>query len=428
MIKALFALIIAGLAAAAIMIPASVPPALREPVAVNPPAVSVCPVDEGSGRNTTVGIVATVDAEGQFTAFAGGSPAGSTSFETGVSGAAAIPLVDVAPTGVAAGLVELPVTEAASASLVVGTESLALESCLTSPAPQTLLGGGSSISGEEFEVQLMNPYSGEALVELTVVSESGIESASQLQAIAVPSRSSAVIDLDEILPGREAMAVTVDIVQGSVMAVGRLTSGTDSAIWNAVPPAQDWFLPIPTGSLGEIVIMSGAATEVEYQIDLYGPTGLTEAFQAGAIPPRGTTVVDAPETEGGASAVRVVSAQPVAVFLRTIGDNGVGFTTGSSTPATRWLLPGAGLGSGTGGRMVIVNTGLEETTATITAVRDASVAQQVTVPAGIVIEFPAVEGGADAYTLSGDGLVVASWATLTGTASAFSAGVPLVDE
>jgi hypothetical protein len=173
--------------------------------------------------------------------------------------------------------------------------------------------------------------------------------------------------------------------------------------------------------------MSGAATEVEFQIDLYGANGLTEAFQAGVIPPRGTTVVDAPQN-GGASAVRVVSAQPVAVFLRTIGDAGVGFTTGSSTPATRWLLPAAGLGPGVGGRMVIVNTGLDEVTATITAVRDASVAQQVTVPAGTVIEFPAVEGGADAYTLSGDGLVVASWATLTGTASAFSAGVPLVDE
>jgi len=428
MIKALLALIIAGLAAVVIMTPAPLPPALRAPVAVDPPAVSVCPVDEGSGLNTTVGIVATVDAEGRFTAFAGGSPAGEASFETGVSGAAAIPLVDVAPIGVAAGLVELPVSEAASASLVVGAESLAHESCLTSPAPQTLLGGGSSVSGEEFEVQLMNPYSGEALVDLTVVSESGIESASQLQAIAVPSRSSAVIDLDEVLPGRQSLAVTVDSLQGSVMAVGRLASGTDSALWNAVPPAQDWFVPIPTGSLGDIVIMSGAATEVEFQIDLYGANGLTEAFQAGSIPPRGTTVVDAPESEAGPSAVRVVSAQPVAVFLRTIGDTGVGFTTGSSTPATRWLLPAAGLGPGVGGRLVIVNTGLDEVTATITAVREASVAQQITVPAGTVIEVPAVEGGADAYTVSGDGLVVASWATLTGTASAFSAGVPLVDE
>jgi hypothetical protein len=427
MTKAIFALVVAVFAAVVVSMPA---PAARQAgpsVAVNPPSVSVCPVDEGSGRNTTVAVAATVDGEGQFTAFAGGASAGSAPFETGAAGAVAIPLLDVAPIGVAAGLVELPGGEAASASLVVGSESVAFESCLTTPAQQTLLAGGSTTSGQDFDVQLMNPYSGEALVDLTVVSESGIESATQLRAIAVPSRSSVVIDMDELLPGRESLAVTIETSSGSVMAAGRLTAGTDSALWSAVAPAPDWFVPIPAGG-GQVVISSGVATEVQYQVDLYGGDGLIEAFQAGVVPVRGLSVVDVGAGDGGPSAIRVVSTQSVAVFLRNVGEGGVALTTGSTVAASRWLHPGAGLAPGGTGRVVVLNPGLDDATVTVTPAGGAPAEQEIAVPAGTVVEVPAMEGAADAYTLSGQGPLVSLWVTTTGTASAYSTGVPLVDE
>ena len=428
MTKAVFALIIAIFAAAVVILPAPMAPQSGQAAAVDPPFVSVCPVEEGSGRSTTIGIVATVNGTGQFTAFAGGSPAGSAPFETGASGSVAIPVIDVAAIGVAAGLVELPSVEAASGSMFLGTESVAHESCLAMPAQQTLLAGGSTISGQDFEVQLMNPYSGEAVVDLTVRSESGLESAPQLQGIAVPSRSSVVIDLDEILPGRESLALTVDTTRGSVMAVGRLSVGTDGALWNAVAPALDWYVPIPAGGVGEVVISTGVASDVEYQVDLYGTDGLIEAFEEGVVPARGAAVVGAGAGGVGASAIRVVSTQPVAVVLRSIEEGGVALTTGSTVPASRWLLPGAGLGPGGIGRMVILNAGLDEATVIVTALREESVAEQFVVPAGTVVEFPAIDGNADAYTLKGEGLLVPMWVTSTGTATAYSAAVPLVDE
>ena len=78
--------------------------------------------------------------------------------------------------------------------------------------------------------------------------------------------------------------------------------------------------------------------------------------------------------------------------------------------------------------MVILNAGLDEATVIVTALRDSSVAKQFVVPAGSVMEFSSVEGNADAYTLKGEGLLVPMWVTNTGTARAYSAGVPLIDE
>ena len=77
---------------------------------------------------------------------------------------------------------------------------------------------------------------------------------------------------------------------------------------------------------------------------------------------------------------------------------------------------------------MILNAGLEEDVVVVTARRDQSVAQEHTIPAGMVLEVPAVEGGANAYTLKGIGSLVPMWVTTTATGVAYSIGVPIVDE
>jgi hypothetical protein len=53
--------------------------------------------------------------------------------------------------------------------------------------------------------------------------------------------------------------------------------------------------------------------------------------------------------------------------------------------------------------MVILNTGLDEATVIVTALREASVAKQFVVPAGSVMEFSSVEGNADGVLPQGRG-------------------------
>ncbi|GEM_PF-1346846 len=429
MTRALLALIVAGLAAASVVLPEPVAPVTSPVAAVDFPSVSVCPVEEGGGRNTTIAVASNVDGGGQLTVFAGGAVAGSTSFQTGGPGSAAIQAVDVAAVGVAGGLLELPDAEAASGSIFTGAGSVAHETCLATPAPEMLLAGGSTTGDQEHEIQLMNPYSGQAVVDLTVRSESGLESAPQLRGITVPSRSSVVVDMDEILPGRESLAVSIQVASGSALAIGRIVTSGDVALWNAVAPAPDWYVPVPSGGAGEIVISTGVGSDVEYQVDVYGPDGLVEAFAEGVVPAHGDTDISVDVAGEGASAFRVVATQPVAVFLRLVGEEGgIAVTTGSTVTASRWLLPGAGLAEGGTGRLVVLNAGLEQTNVVITALGQQSVVKQPPVDAGSVLEFASIAPSANAYTVSGEGLLVPMWVTSVGTATAYSVGAPLIDE
>lgn len=430
MTKAILAVIVAALTVGVLIIPSPAPPESGAAAAVDPPSVAVCPVEEGSGRSTTIGIASGVNDEGRFTPFAAGVSAGSAIFSTGASGSAAVSIAEIAPLGTGAGLAELPGPDVAAASVLVGAQSVAVETCVPTPLQQTLLAGGSTVSGHEYQVQLMNPYAGEALVDLIVQSESGLEAAPPLRGISVPSRSSAVIDLSEILPGRQSLAITIEVASGNVMTVGRFDAGADGALWHSVPPALDWYIPVPSAGLGgELVISTGVAAEVAYQIDLYGPEGLVEALQEGLVPSRGATAVPLSGLGlGAASAIRVISTQPVAVFLRNVSETGVAITSGASAVSSNWLLPGAGLAPGGDGTAVILNTGLEEDTVVVTARRDQSAAQELTLPAGTVLEVPAIEGGANAYTVRGEGSLVPMWVTTTGTGSAYSIGVPIIDE
>lgn len=427
MTKALFAVIVVALAVAALMLPVLPAPEPAPGAAVDLPAVAVCPVEEGGGRATTIAVASTQSGTGRVSAFVGGTMAGSVPFETG-SGAITVPASDLAAVGVVTGLVELPGPEAAAASLMVGTDSVGHESCVRSAEPLTLLSGGDTTGDREFEIHLMNPYSGEATVDLTVRSESGIESASQLRGIAVPSRSSVIVDMDEVLPGRESLAVAIDVTSGSVTAAGRLLSSGGIAIWNAVSPGQDWFLPIPSGGVDRVYISTGVGDDVEYQLDLYGPEGLVEAFDQGMVPARGSVAVDvAAAATAEAVAFRVVSTQPVGVFLRHEGEDGLALTSGSTVTASRWLLPGAGMAGGSG-RIVVLNAGLEDATATITAYGRETVVKGPPVRAGTVLEFASISDGASAYTVTGEGLLVPMWVTTTGTATSYAGGVPLIDE
>jgi hypothetical protein len=324
----------------------------------------------------------------------------------------------------------MPEGEVAAASVLVGTQSVAVEACTPVPVPQTLIAGGSTLSGQQHHIQLMNPYAGEATVDLIALSDSGLEAAPQLRGIIVPSRSSTIVDLDELLPGRQFLAITVEVFSGSVITSARFDVGADGALWHSVPPALDWFVPIPAAGLGgEVVISTGSTADVEYQVDVYGPQGLLEGQQQGVVPARVAVSLPLSGMElQTAGAVRVIATQPVAVFQRLVAESGVAITAGSAVTSSGWLLPGAGLAGGGTGSLVLLNAGLEEETAVVTALRDQPAIQEIAVPAGMVVEVPAIEGGANAYTVQGQGELVAAWVTTGEGAVAYSVGVPQADE
>lgn len=404
-------------------------PALPQPEAQagrEAPPVAVCALQEGSGRSTRVSVLSTVDGPGTLTAFAGGAVSATEEFQTGPSGSEVIEVVDVAAVGTVGSLVDLPVVSSAVGTVVTGAESLAVETCAATPQPQTFITGGSTISGLSFDLHLMNPYAGEAIVRLIVRSEVGLEASERLDALVIPARTSTIIDFSQVLSGREELSITIETEEGNVIAVGRQRKEGDGALWNAVAGAQDWFIPVPQGGeVKTLFIGTPSNAEVDFWIDLYGPEGLEEAYQSGTIEPRGRVGLDLAAITEEAIGIKVLATGPVVPTLWIDTESGMAATTGLTEPATGWLLPGAGTLDEGLATLVVMNPGIEDTTVSLRPLGGDGLVTEIDLPAETVIEIEL--GLAHGYLLESADPTVALWVTQREGSAAVSAGVPIPD-
>ena len=414
------------LAIGVFLIPAPDAPESGPAAGVEEPPVAICAIEEGSGRTTKVAILSTVDGPTRLTLFASGDPTGSIGQPTGASGSVTVPIVDVAAVGTVGGLIEMPVSSSAAGAIVVGAESMSAESCAAVPTQQSFITGASTIGGQTFELHLMNPYAGEAVVELVVQSEAGIESNDRFDSVVVPARSSTVVDLAELIPGRETLSIAIETVKGRVLGVGRQGIDGESAVWKAVEGSQDWFLPIPKGGGSKrLLIGTPSNVEVEYQIDYYGPEGLEEAYQAGTISPRGQNSLDLAAITEEAAGVRIISTGPVVATLWINSETGLGITTASAVEATRWFLPGAGALAGGQARAVILSVGIDGGIVSVRSLREESLVRVINLAADGVVEIGLET--ADGYLIESSGPIVAMWIARRGNAGIAAIGVPILN-
>lgn len=413
---------VATLAFGLFALPAPDRPGPAEPPERLAASFTVCPVIEGGGRTTEVAIASTVDGPAALTLFANGATVGSIGVSTGTSGATVIPVVDVAAVGTVGGLVELPTARSAAATIIHGALSSTLESCVTSIPGQTFLTGAATSGERGFTLHLMNPFAGDAVATLTVSSEVGLENNPRFESLIVPSRGSVVLDMSSLLPGRERLSMRVDVTAGRVVAVGRQSDGAGTAVWNAVEPGVDWFIPIPSDAVGRVVIGNASEGEVEYQVDVYGPDGVEGAALSGTIAEGDQEVIDLAEV-AGARALRVVSTLPVGTTLVTGDGNVLGATTGAAVAAGTWLVPAA-LDGGSA-RVVLLNPELEDASVTVRALRTAGTDFPLTIPAEGVTEL-ALEG-ADAYIVESNVAIVVLLVGSGIDTGVLTMGVPVTD-
>ncbi|HUF96311.1 MAG TPA: DUF5719 family protein [Acidimicrobiia bacterium] len=421
------AVLVLALGAAAALLPEAEAPAPRPEPGIASPPVAVCPTEEGATRSSSLDVMSTIAGVGQVTIFSGGGSAGSGSFDTGASGSASVPVGEIAAVGSAAALVEFPTAESATASVTTGPTVLSAETCSRIPDSQVIVGGGSTVNDIPLRLQLMNPYSATAVADITAFSESGRESSEALRSIIVPARSSVVVDIGSILSGRETLNLIVEATRGSIVTSATTEVGGDQAVWRAVAPEQTWYVPFPVFSGSrEVVIASSTPNDVAYQIDVFGPGGLEEAAIEGTISGGGQEVINVSEISQAALAVRVVTTAPVGVFARLTGEGGLGIAAASPQPTNDWLLPGAGSGADTAGRLAVVNVGVEVTDVTVTEVRESSRSRIFQVQPGQILEVELDAVDSNGVSIASDGQVVPFWIARRGAAVAVSGGFPLL--
>jgi hypothetical protein len=396
------------------------------PGTVEPP-VSICPVLEIGDRSTDISVLSSVNGRGRVLSFAAGEETGSLDFRTGGSGAVTIAAKDAGAVGATGALIEMPSETTAAASVMSDPESLAAESCADVPTGQSFISGGSTVSGSFFDIELINPYAGEATVDLTVTTEAGIESNDRFNGVIVPALSSVTLPLTQIIPGRERISANIETTRGSVLAYGRQTIDGEVALWRAVAPGEDWWLPVPVGArTKQMVIATPEAGEIGYQVDLYGPDGLVEAHAEGVIEPRGAVVVPLAAVTDQAVGVRVITTGPVVPALRIDSPEGLAWTTASQVTAPVWLLPGASSSPGGSASLVVLNTSIETVTVAIRSLGDDSIVRTLEVNAEeiLVANLRAANG----YRVEASGPVVALWTSSRDGAGSAAIGIPIRDE
>lgn len=419
-----------GLAIAATLLPA---PETAEfdpsPGTVTSP-VSICPIVAGGGRSTDIAILSSINGAGRISTFSAGTETGSLDFRTGGSGSVVVPATDAGAIGVSGALIEMPSETTVSGVHISGSEARAAESCADIPTGQSFLSGGSTAGGAVFEIQLLNPYAGEAVLELTVTTDAGIESNERFDSVIVPPLSTLSLNMADIIPGREVISVDIETLRGSALAVGRQTIDGEIAIWRAVEPGQDWWLPVPEGgATKQLMIATPANTPVEYQVDLYQPgaEGETyqESFQTGTLEARGQTRVDLAAITPEAVGVHVISTGPVVAALWIDSETGMAATTASPVDAPVWMLPGAFAPPGGSGSLVVLNSGVDDVTVSVRSLQENSLARDFELAAERVLTVPLV--AADGYRVESTGPVVALWTSEIGGVGTAAIGIPVQD-
>lgn len=411
---------------AAFLTPPEEPQPGQAPGTAQPP-VAICPVVEVVNQSTNIAVLSSVNGAGRLSTFAAGAESGSLDFRTGASGAVTMSAGDAGGVGITGALIEMPSETTAAASVIRGPESLAAESCADIPAGQTFISGGSTVRGSDFQIQLINPYAGDATVELTVMTEAGIESNDRFNSVIVPALSSIPLNLSNIIPGRERISANIETTRGSVLAVGRQVTDGEVALWRAVAPGEDWWLPVPAGvGIKQMIIATPEAGEIGYQVDLYGPDGLVEAHAEGVIEPRGNVTVPLASVTAEAVGLHVTTTGPVVPALRIDSPQGLAWTTASPVTAPVWLLPGARSPQGGSGSLVVLNAGIETITVSIRSLADETIVRDLDVDAeGVLVTNLA---GANGYRVEATGPIVAMWTSQRDGAGSAAIGIPVRDE
>ena len=342
--------------------------------------------------------------------------------------AAGLSLASVLNQGISPAVVEFSSRPSAAGVVESGQGLIAADVCPAASSKIWHLPGGSTLEGQTLRLVLFNPYSEDARAGITVASEAGFEPVPELESVTVTGRTWKVIDIGELLPLRESISVTIDMKQGVVTPAMVLGEGTDEAIWTNVGQAEQWDFPVANvgGLTPRLALSNDGTSPVDFEIDGYSSSGADVALMAGSLEARSHTQIDVSGLAEGVFGLRVRASGPVAATL--IADDGqrVAAMAGITTPATRWMLPGFGLG-GTS-TLWIMNPGAETTTVTY-RLMDAGGAlgevEKVAVLPGRVAAVPTAPIGASALIVEAGQPVSVAWTTEREGAISLAGGVPV---
>ena len=228
------------------------------------------------------------------------------------------------------------------------------------PAPDVWFTGVGAGAGHTSVLELVNPDPGTAIADVTVQGHTGVIDAPRLRGVSVPGRSSVQLDLGDIVPRRDELAINVVAARGRIGSsvldrldpVGPATLTQDWLPSQEQPRTDNLLMGLAKGTgRRTLVIANGGQDEVRAQVKVVtdGSTFAPKDLPEIRVAPQSVTRVEIagvlnPAVKDGATGLQVTATEPVTATLRSYVGGDLSHAVPSQTVGTPTavLLPPGG--------------------------------------------------------------------------------------
>jgi hypothetical protein len=367
-----------------------------------------------------------------------------------------VPVADVLATAEPGVLVETIGGPAVVSHVLEHDDDVAVEACTRTAATDWYFASGTTVDGSDHDLLLFNPFGDDAIVDISFVTDTGVQEPAQLQALVVPRRSRITVPVQDSVLRQARVATHVHARSGRIVA--EQTEAFDNVTVDgaarkgialsagATEPATTW--RIATGSTRggghatlSVANFSGQEAHVGVHVVMVNGTKLPE--QAVTVASQGVERVDVttrvPLDTDYAVVVdsHDVDGQPVPVVAElqeswapTSSTTGLAGTLGSTVTARRWVVPQPDVDADS--FLTIYNPGTAPVTAAMLPANqvDRSAGPvsepEVAIPAGgaKTVRLSLLPNRRAAAVLTADHPVVVGLTVLGNAGAAISAAVP----
>jgi hypothetical protein len=277
-----------------------------------------------------------------------------------------IAVADVLQTPEPGVVVEVIGGQAAVAHELSTADDIATEPCARRAAPDWYFASGTTVRGSQQFLVLFNPFGDDAVVDVTVLTDTGVQEPDALQGVGVQHRSRVTIPIHDLVPRQELVALEVHARTGRVVAERTMIfDGTTpesgparrgiSLSLGATAPRREWDVPagsVVDGGTTRLAVANFGDVSTNVEVDVLIGNDQTLTPLTASVPARGVVALDVSDRvpAGSQFAVRAYartleSAQPPVVvemfswWPPESASTSVATTLGSTLPARRWVVP-----------------------------------------------------------------------------------------
>jgi len=327
------------------------------------------------------------------------------------------------------------------------TADLAMGPCAHEPSRRWYFAAGDTAKGATQQLELFNPFGDDAILDITFVTDGGVQEPTDLQGFVVGRHSKVVVPIQDLVPRQDRVATQIVTRTGRIVAEQTHTfDGTDGRVGLAVSlgsidTRREWTVPFGDAGPGvtsTLAIANFGMAPAQVEVSVLLPSEGVLAPETIDVPSRSVVRVDpgarVPAGSGYGAIVTARGPTPIVVegFLANADGTetpGAAEGLGAPAPALKWAFAGSPLR--TSSRITVVSRSTRPVTVELRAyvVGDPNSphsAPAVVVQPGKQVQFDLDELGItpdQVLVVGADGPIVAGREVFVGGVS-LATGVP----